>query len=116
MYGCDDFLQTCNRHPNGDVAHAITVLECKQYSFFIFCGEVMMSVIVINNEWEGRGMCEHICYGRATCTNETKAEVGGRPEYEVSPSSANLHELVPPAFAIPMTPLQDTPFVVFIFI
>jgi hypothetical protein len=42
VYGCDDPLHTCNRHIEADTAHAITVLECKQYSLFIFCGEVVI--------------------------------------------------------------------------
>ena len=104
-------MQTWNGHPKGDAAHAITVLECKQYSLFIFCGEVVIFVIVIDNEWKGRGMCEHICYRRATCTNEAKTEVGGGPKYEVSPSSANLHDLVPPPFAMPIPPYNGAIFI-----
>jgi len=87
------------------------VLECKQYSLFIFWGEVVIFIIVINNEGKGRGMCEHICHRRATCTNEAKTEVGCRPKYEVSPSSANLHELVPPPFAMPIPPYNGAIFI-----
>src|SRR6266851_446406 len=107
VYGRDDLLQTCNRHQKADAAHAITVLERKQYSLFIFCGEVVIPVIVINNERKGRGICEHICDGRSTCTNEAKVQIGGRTKNEAPPSSANLYELVPPAFAAPISP-HDT--------
>jgi len=75
VYGCDDLLQTRSWHSKGDAAHAITVLECKHYSRFIFCGEVMIFG-VINNERKTRGVCEHICYGRATGTNEAEMQVG----------------------------------------
>jgi hypothetical protein len=37
--------------------------------------------------------------------------VGGGPEYEVSPSSANLDELVPPPFAMPISPYNGAIFV-----
>ena len=87
------------------------MLECKQYSLFIFWGEVVIFVIVTNDERKGRGMCEHICYRRATCTNEAKTEVGCRAKYEVSPSSANLHELVPPPFAMPIPPYNGAIFI-----
>jgi hypothetical protein len=55
-------------------------------------------------------MCKHICHRGATCTNEAKTEVGGGPKYEVSPSSANLHDLVPPPFAMPIPPYNGTIF------
>ena len=112
VYGCDELLQTRSRHPKGDAAHAITVLECKQYSLFIFWGEVVIFVVVINNEGKGRGMCQHIFYRRSTCTNEAKTEVGGGPIYEVSPSSADLCGLVPPPFVAPI-PVNTAAFVFF---
>jgi hypothetical protein len=87
------------------------VLECKHYSFFIFCSEVVSRVIVINDEGKRGGMGEHICYGRARCTNEAKTEVGGRPKYEGSPSSANLHESVPPPFVAPIRPHDKAIFI-----
>jgi hypothetical protein len=87
------------------------VLECKHYSFFIFCSEVVIRVIVINNEGKGRRMSEHICHGRARCTNEAKTEVGGRPKYDVSPSSANVHESVPPPFLTPIRPHGNAIFI-----
>jgi len=65
---------------------------------------------MMNNEWKWRGMCEHICYGSATSTNEAKTEVRGRPKYEVSPSSANPNEHVPPPFVSPIPPFNTTIF------
>jgi len=61
-------------------------------------------VLVIDNEWKGRRMGQHIRYRCARCTDKTKTQVGGRVENEDSPSSADLHELVPPAFTGPITP------------
>ena len=52
-------------------------------------------------------MRQHICYGGATCTNEAETQVGGRGKYEVSPSSANLHGLVPPTFSAPIPPPNE---------
>ena len=88
-------------------AHMIMVLESNSYSFFIFCQEVLISIDIINDEWKGRRMREHICHGRARCTNE----VGGRCKYEVSPSFANLHERIPPPFANPVSPQNKATFI-----
>ncbi len=38
-------------------------------------------------------------------------EVGGGPKYEVSPSSANLDELVPPPFVMPIPPYNNAIFI-----
>ena len=75
VYGIDEVLQTRSRHPKVDAADAITMLECKHYALFVFCGEAMIFG-VINDERKGRGMCEHICYGRAMGTNEAETQVG----------------------------------------
>jgi hypothetical protein len=40
--------------------------------------------------------------------------VGCRPEYQVSPSPANVGELVPPTFAVPLAAFQDTVVVILI--
>jgi hypothetical protein len=45
------------------------MVEGKHYSLFILCGEIVIFVVVFNDEWKRRGMCEHFCYGRAKCTN-----------------------------------------------
>ena len=76
VYGRDELLQTWNRHPKRDAADAMMVLECKHYSFFIFRGEAMIPNFIFNDERERRGMCEHICHGRARCTNEAETQVG----------------------------------------
>jgi hypothetical protein len=39
--------------------------------------------------------------------DEVKTQVRRRAEYEVPPSSANLHEPVPPTFVAPSPALQD---------
>jgi hypothetical protein len=61
----------------------------------------MTIVIMVNDEWKRRGMCQHVCYGRSTCTDEAETKVGWGSEYEGSPSSANLHGLIPPTFLAP---------------
>jgi hypothetical protein len=52
------------------------VLECKHYSLFILSGEVMIPDFILDDERKRRGMCEHICYGSARCTNEAETQVG----------------------------------------
>jgi len=41
------------------------------------------------------------------CTNKGKTEVGCRAKYEISPPLANMDDLVPPAFAGPLSPLRN---------
>jgi hypothetical protein len=76
VYGCDDLLQTQSRHPKGDAAHAIVVLECKHYVLFDFCSKAMIPDFILNDERKRGGMREHICHGRARCTNEAETQVG----------------------------------------
>jgi len=52
------------------------MLEGKHHPFFILCGEIMSFVIVRNDEWKRRGMCQHVCYGTVTCTDEAETQVG----------------------------------------
>ena len=54
VYGRDEVMQTLNRHLKADAAHTVTVLECKHYSLFIFCGGVTVFGIVINKERKRR--------------------------------------------------------------
>ena len=102
VYGCDDLLQTRSRHPKGDAAHAITVLECKHYSLFILSGEVMIPEFILDDERKRRGMYQHVCYGCSMCTNKAKMQVRSRPKYEVPPPSADMRGLVPPPFVAPI--------------
>ena len=76
IYGCDNLLQTWSWHLKGDVAHAIPVLECKHYSLLIFSGEDIILDFILDDERKRRGMCQHICYGSARCTNEAETQVG----------------------------------------
>ena len=78
IYGCNELLQTRSRHEQGDAVHAIAVLECKYYSLFILCGKATIFIfnIIFNDERKRRGMCQHICYGCARCTNEAETQVG----------------------------------------
>jgi hypothetical protein len=79
------------------------MLKGQHYPLFIFCRENAV-VLVVDNEWKARRMGQHIRHWCARRTNETKTQVGGRVENEDSPSSADLHELVPPAFSGPIPP------------
>jgi len=47
-------------------------------------------------------MCQHVCYWRTIGANKAKIKMGCKCEHKVSPSLANLCELVPPAFAHPV--------------
>ena len=76
VHSLDEFLQTRTRLHKVYASHAITMLEGKHYSFFVLCGEIMMSVTVVNDKWKRRGMCQHICYGRPRCTDEAETQVG----------------------------------------
>jgi hypothetical protein len=51
-------------------------------------------------------MSQHVRYGCAIRANEGKTEVGRGREYKAPPPSADVSELVPPAFADPL-PLFD---------
>jgi hypothetical protein len=51
VHGCDELLQARNRHPKNDVSHAITMLECEHYSLFIFCSEVVIFVVMMDDKW-----------------------------------------------------------------
>jgi len=73
VYGCDEPFQTPCRGLEVDATHAIPMLERERYSLFIFCGEDSICIIEIDDEWEGRRMCEHFSHGRAMCTDEAKA-------------------------------------------
>ena len=65
VHSLDDLLQTQNRHNKAYASHAITVLEGKHDPSFIFGGEGVIMVIVKNDKWKRRGMCEHSFHGRA---------------------------------------------------
>ena len=97
IHGADELLQTRNRHVKADTTHAATQLQSKDRYLFIFRGDFTIPVEVIDDERKGRRMCEHVCNGRAVCTDEGKTQRGCRREYESSPSLANLRGLIPPA-------------------
>ena len=101
----EKLLQFQNRHPEAD---AITLLESKGYPLFIFCADIAVFTIVINNEWKGRRMCQHVRNGFARRTDEAKTEVGCRPKYEVPPSLADVCEFIPPFSMVPFRPSSDT--------
>jgi hypothetical protein len=72
--GDGELLQIWKRHPKADAADTITLPKCKDYSLFVFCSDV--AFFVIDDEGKGWRMCQHVCYGRAMCTSQAKAQVG----------------------------------------
>jgi hypothetical protein len=77
IYCLDEAVQKRNIHPKADAAHTIAMLEeQKLYVVYIFIGNVVDFVKVIDNEWKGRRMCQHSHHRGAVCTNERKAQMG----------------------------------------
>ena len=60
-------------------------------------------------------MSQHVYNGRAICADEAKAQIGCRPEYEVSPSLANVCKFIPPPFVVPSPIPCETGFIVLVF-
>ena len=104
--GHHELLQFRDRDPETDAADATTLLKCEHDPLFHRCANVIMFAKEVDDERERGRMCQHSSYRRAACTNEAKTQMGSRTEYEVSPSLANVGELVPPAFAVPFASLQ----------
>ena len=65
VHSLGDLPQTRNRQRKVYALYTITVLEGKHDSSFVFGGEIVVIDLVKNDEWKGRGMCEHFCHGRA---------------------------------------------------
>jgi hypothetical protein len=100
-----------------DAASTITLLECEGYSLFVFRSHIAMFIYMINGEWKGRRVCQHVCDGPANCIDEEKTQVGCCTEYQMSPSLANVHHFIPPALVAP-TPTRsetDSVFPVFVY-
>ena len=106
-----------NRHQDvtvkADAMDAIALLQSKEHSLLVFCGD---AVEVIDDEWKGRRMCEHVCNGRAICTDKIKTQVRCRSKYDVSPSLANVGKLIPPLSVDPFpAPSDETGRVILVF-
>jgi hypothetical protein len=58
IHGHDELLQTRNRHAKADATDAIALLESKDCSLFVFCGDVVNSSNVVDDsvddEWKER--------------------------------------------------------------
>jgi hypothetical protein len=65
-----------------------------------------MVMEAIDTEGKGRFMGQHVCNWRAISAEKTNAEVGCRSNDEISPPSANLHEVIPPASIRPLPLLK----------
>ena len=57
IHGHQELRQYRNRQLKADVAYAITFLECKHYSLFVFHGNIATFVKVVDNERKRRRMC-----------------------------------------------------------
>ena len=101
--GVDQLWQIRDGHREADATHAVVVSEGKFDTFFILWSEISILVDVIDDERKRRGMCQHVGHWRAVCTKEGETEVGCRFKDEISPSSADMRKLVPPAFAVPVS-------------
>src|SRR6266850_3005206 len=77
VYCRDELRQKWNMQRKVDAPHTIAVAECENYSLFVFCGEVLNSFIVIDNEGKGRRMCQHVHHGCASCAKEGETQVRG---------------------------------------
>jgi len=100
-----------------DATDAVAALmHHETYSLCICHGQPATWVGVIHDEGQGGRMRQHVFHRRFVCANEAKTQVGRRREYERSPSSADVGELVPPPFAAPFSPFQDTGIVDLVFV
>jgi hypothetical protein len=51
-----------NRHRYANAVDTVTLLKNEGYIIFIFHGNVANFIIVINNEWKARRMCQQPTY------------------------------------------------------
>jgi len=73
--GHDELLQVRNRHPKANAVHSITVLECEQYTLFIFGNHLAVFVKVVNDQGKGGRMCQHVRHRGAMRANKAKTQV-----------------------------------------
>jgi hypothetical protein len=65
----NQLLQMRQAHAKAEATDAIALLKSKDSALFIFCSELRVIVVnVIDDEWKGRRMSQHVCNGRAICT------------------------------------------------
>ena len=56
-----------------DAADSIMLFESKDYSL-LFHSNVAISVIIIDDEWKGRRVCQHVSNRGASCADEAKSQ------------------------------------------
>jgi hypothetical protein len=83
------------------------VLQRKNYSLFVICGDIMILVKVIDDERKRRRVGQHEGYRCPTCAKKGKMQVESRFKHEVSPSTTDLYQAVPPPFALPFPLCED---------
>jgi hypothetical protein len=94
---------------------AIILLESKDCSFFILCGKVVVYIEgVIDDEWKGRRMSQHVCNRCAVCTDKGDIEVDCGLKYDILPSFANTSNFIPPPSTVPSHKPPDETAVFFV--
>ena len=83
------------------VTDTVAVLKCEVY-IFVVLGSGIMVMEAIDTEGKGRFMGQHICHWRTIGAEKINSEVECRSNDEISPSSANLHKVIPPASVLPL--------------
>ena len=61
-------------------------------------------------------MFQHVRNGGAVCADKGNIKIGCRPEYDVSPSLANLRRFIPPPSAVPSLLSPDETIVVIVIV
>jgi hypothetical protein len=82
------------------------VLQRRNYSLLIFCGDVVISVKGVDDERKGRRMRQHVSRQFSAGANKGETQMGCGLEHDVSPSTADLYKVVPPPFAAPIPSIQ----------
>jgi len=61
-----------NVDPKAEASDTITLLECGCYFLFVFSSDIAKFIYMINDEWKGRRVCQHVCDRRANCISEAR--------------------------------------------
>jgi hypothetical protein len=104
VHGSDQVTHARGGRGNVNATHAFALPEGENRTSFVFIrhrGENPALTRIVDDKWKGRRMLQHVFYGGAVGADEVEVQVGRVPEYDASPDSAYLNELVPPSLEIP---------------
>jgi hypothetical protein len=62
IHGGKNFFQALGRGMKHNTAHAITLLKSKKYTFLIVRGRSRACILIIDDEWQGWRIDQHIRY------------------------------------------------------